>query len=121
MKKFERGSKINFVDSNNVLVGFDYTQNCCEIFGWSITKDEPTAQVIGDNGLDYSGFVFDRTFIDKTVASMPESYEVGGYVMFRLVNGDEQMFLTFWNHHNGYYSHGFKMRDGNAVLFNGYL
>ena len=29
MKKFETGSKINFVDENNVFVGYDLSQNCC--------------------------------------------------------------------------------------------
>jgi hypothetical protein len=29
-------TKVNFVDDNNVLVGYDFAGSCCELFGWYI-------------------------------------------------------------------------------------
>lgn len=36
MKIFERDGKINFVDENNVLLGYDMSQDCCEHADWFI-------------------------------------------------------------------------------------
>jgi len=36
MRIFEKDGKINFVDENNVIVGFDYSACCCEQFGYII-------------------------------------------------------------------------------------
>jgi len=41
MKVFDKGGKVNFVDKNNVLVGYDMNSSCCEEFGWYI-RDEIT-------------------------------------------------------------------------------
>jgi hypothetical protein len=38
---FEADYKINFVDKNNVFVGFDYSSNCCERFGYYIGIEIP--------------------------------------------------------------------------------
>lgn len=50
MKIFEdREYKVNFVDVNNVLVGYDLSQSCCEYAGWYImnrqTEDLPSLKV----------------------------------------------------------------------------
>ena len=107
MKIFEQGYKINFVDDNNVLVGFDYSQSCCEDFGWMISRKIPLEkdQEHGKNdGAD--GFTFDTKFMETSSDS-----DSGGQVSFRLLSDEGERFLTLWNHHNGYYSHGFEMLD----------
>ena len=45
MKIFERDGKINFIDKNNVLVGFDYSRSCCEDFGWFVAETEKEVDV----------------------------------------------------------------------------
>jgi hypothetical protein len=113
MKIFERDSKINFVDDNNVLVGFDSYQCCCESFGWCLSryplKGYNYEVEEGNHGICPDGFQFDPSyFMEKD-----ESVE------FRLVKGDEEIFLLLWNSHNGYYGHGFEMTCGNERLHGG--
>jgi len=36
MRTFNKGRKVNFVDGNNVLVGFDDESCCCENFGFTM-------------------------------------------------------------------------------------
>ena len=35
------GNKLNFVDENNVVVGFGAESSCCESFGYFFTPSEP--------------------------------------------------------------------------------
>lgn len=46
----------------------------------------------------------------------------GGAASFRLVSETgRDLFLTIFNFHNGYYSHGFEMTVGDESLLDGYL
>lgn len=45
----------------------------------------------------------------------------GGVAVFRLVRGEDQRFLTLWNMHNGYYSHGFEMETNGETVRSGCL
>jgi len=120
MKIFEQGEawhkKINFVDENNVLVGFDYGQSCCEDFGYFFSQKIPPHQTAPDKEIDFdpAGWVFDTTYF--------EDRELGDYdgkpamTIFRLVKNDEEMYLALYNLHNGYYGHGFDMEiDGKSI------
>lgn len=115
MKIFEQDGKINFVDDKNVFVGFDFYQCCCEDFGWCLSRTPLSGYNYemkeGENGICPDGFQFDRGyFMEKS-----ESVE------FRLVKGEEEIFLLLWNSHNGYYGHGFEMTCGNEKLHDGTL
>lgn len=120
MKIFESEWKINFVDDNNVLVGFDNCQNCCENFGYTLTRKVPNDGCIeSEHRLDPEGFQFDTGFIfsqEKT-----EMWEEGGMVTFKMTKGDEVMYLNLYNHHNGFYSHGFEMKINDQVERSGSL
>lgn len=108
MKTFERNYKINFVDDNNVLVGFDNDQSCCENFGHFLSRKIPTSIDEGGEDLDAEGFNFDTSFFQQK--PLDEEYpDEGGMVIFRLTKADEEIFLTLYNSHNGFYSHGFDM------------
>jgi hypothetical protein len=119
MKIFDKNGKINFVDRNNVLVGFGYDQSCCEHFGHFFSNDENL--VYRGNGSpeenhqlnDVADYVFDKTYHAFS----------GDYGMrFRLVaDGAPDLFLTVFNDHNGYYAHGLDMSDGDTVIFDTYL
>jgi hypothetical protein len=120
MKIFEGGKwgdKVNFVDVNNVFVGYDMGQDCCEYADWFISNNiEKQTEPVGVDSPDedYSEWVFDRDFFLE-----PEDFQGlddGGVVVFRLVNGDSEKFLHLFNSHNGYYGHGFEFGIDGKVL-----
>lgn len=107
--------RFNYVDKNNVLVGFDMNPDCCENFGSKITDtldDIKNAPEIPDSGME--PYVFDTRFRQDNLYPDTDS---GGSVTFKLTaRGRKPRYLTFWNHHNGYYSHGFHfMVDGKVI------
>lgn len=117
MKIFEKNGKVNFVDENNVLVGFDNQQECCECFGWSISNSEGVVYAYdNDKELrDFPDYYFDTEYFLEG-----EDFEMGGWVKFRLVEEDgEDLFLMLYNSHNGFYSHGFEMEVGGEQLYYG--
>ena len=77
MKIFKQKTKTNFVDENNVLVGFDTEEQCYEDFGYVLTETmpsdiqyNPTVHKYVPNGvlcndIDLSGFVFDTSFFQE--------------------------------------------------------
>lgn len=121
MKTFEGGgwgSKINFVDKNNVLVGFDYSQCCCEDFGYFYSNDKLTE-------VEYSEVELDPYFFDETFVEYPDtSSHDESKVMFKLIkrkNDKNPIYLTLYNIHNGYYSHGFEMSKDKTIIHEGSL
>lgn len=119
------GSKINFVDENNVLVGFDYSHQCCELFGWYIKEEidiTDRKNCIDDSNIDDSqleGWVFDPDFFQEHAEE--SDWESKKIAIFRLVNGDKERYLHLYNKHNGYYSHGFQFCKDEVVLRGGHL
>ena len=122
MKVFEEDGKINFVDVNNVFVGYNISQGCCEHADWFIADKiieclpEDLATMKCTN-LD--GYVFDKSFFREVTGS---DFQDGKMVVFRLVNvflGNR--YLHLFNCHNGYYGHGFEMKVGDAVEREGVL
>ena len=110
--------KVNFIDDNNVFVGFDYNGKCCESFGYFLTRTKPipdveTADADKIEGEDFPGYNFDTAFNEGEL--YPNHDDCGGSVTFRLANGSDEMFLTLYNHHNGYYGHGWGMRIGGET------
>lgn len=117
MKVFEHGSKVNFVDENNVVLGYDMEQRCCEDAGWFIAE-YPECEDINnaDEGTsDIEGFVFDTAFFREG------NWEDGqdDVVVFRMYKGDEAKYLHLYNIHNGYYSHGFEFFSNNTLIHDG--
>ena len=110
MRIFYRDDVINFIDDNNVIVGFDYYSLCCESYGVDImtkptSSDEDVicsaddAKAIGV----LSGYYFDTTYFSEE--GLGEDYE---YAFFRLLHKEKPpLYLQLYNIHNGYYAHGF--------------
>lgn len=113
-------SKVNFTDSNDVFVGFDMEQCCCEDFGWYVRKEIDTGDNEDKNVTDFEGYVFDTSFFKEV-----EFDEPGGesnFAIFKLVKDDcPELYLHLYNHHNGYYGHGFVATIGGEVWLNGGL
>lgn len=110
MKIFESNlgkwdNKVNFVDDNNVFVGFDMDQSCCETADWFIADTQIVEAHEGKHEIpDLTGWNFDPKFFKRIDG---EPFDEGGMVIFRITNGINEKFLHLFNHHNGYYSHGF--------------
>jgi len=105
----EEGSfkhKVNFVDENNVVLGYDLQQSCCEDADWFIAA-KPQVQteerVSGEYALE--GWVFDTRYITHVKGDV---LDAGEMAIFRITKGCEEMFIHIYNHHNGYYGHGFE-------------
>lgn len=127
------GEKINFVDDNNVLVGYDMGQSCCEHADWFI-NDTVSDKLVDREDIEgdiiMEGWSFDTSYF-KEVDYLESEYSTpeyshnklddGGMVIFRLVNGDQEKFLHLFNCHNGYYGHGFEFQDGDDTIQSGVL
>lgn len=99
----EEGYRINFIDSNDCFVGFDYSADCCESFGYFVSETLGVEQAVDS---DLSGYIFDVNTRPIEVET-EDSYECGGVVAFRCVNRDGSvLWLHLYNSHNGYYGHG---------------
>src|SRR5687768_13250084 len=110
MKIFDKkegwGTKVNFVDENNVVLGYDMDQSCCEHADWFIT-DKPQDTIVnrGEEIPDLTGWTFDVDYF-QSIENHNE-LDCGEMAVFRIVNGDQEKFIHLFNCHNGYYSHGF--------------
>lgn len=113
--------KVNFIDTNNVLVGFDYGQCCCENTFWKISANKDGSEPIhsGDDGkceeFEIEGYSFDPEFFEDQSETDYEQH-----VIFKLVpSWDRQkeppLYLRLENHHNGYYSHGFTFKGAKVI------
>ena len=122
-------SKVNFVDENNVLLGYDLGQCCCENADWFISDTvkvnklegiplDELATKIKDGVYSMDGWVFDNEYFKEV-----EDYSLfdeGKMVIFRIVKDDQTRFIHLFNCHNGYYGHGFEFVVGGNKK-NGYL
>ena len=120
--------KVNFVDDNNLLVGYDLTSNCCEHFDWFISnkiiRDKIREQDKKD--FDLSAYCFDKEFFNKPTLTEDEwgcnELDCGNLAVFKMVGKAKlDLYLHLYNAHNGYYSHGFKFSSGKEVIQEGYL
>ncbi len=120
MRTFKKDYKINFIDDNNVFVGFDDESCCCEQFGYFLSRTLPTQIEENEATIDTEGFNFDPEFF-QTLELNQELHDEGGIAIFRLTKGAEEIFLALYNSHNGYYSHGFDMTVGGIKIHDGSL
>ena len=116
MKYFEHNEKYNFVDGNNVFVGYDSYQSCCEQASWFMAET-PVRDAEPDEHYqpaELPGFMFDTDWFES---HDPPALDAGGLAIFRLVNADgDEWFLHIYNCHNGYYGHGFEFAVGDVSL-----
>lgn len=123
------GQKLNIVDENNVFVGFDYSNSCCESFGY-IVSDTFEGIHNADHNFETSDYeahnkeladyVFDPSFHE--VVPSADEWDEGALGVFKAVcEGKPDKFICLFNYHNGYYGHGFEMNQGETILFQGTL
>lgn len=117
-------NKTNFVDANNVLVGWDTSQHCCEDAAWALHADESAAMLEGsDVDIALLPYSFDPDSTqERAITSVKEHCSYDNSVRFRLVApGLPDLFLVLSNHHNGYYSHGFNVDVGGKTVWDSQL
>lgn len=115
MMYFENDCKINFVDINNVFVGYDLAQSCCEESGWFVSTTEAENPYEDNEHYkvkefpvpDISNYSFDISYFTET----PE------LVRFKLIAINQcDLYLHLFNIHNGYYQHGFMFKTKDKIL-----
>lgn len=122
------GEKFNFIDENNVVLGFDSSQDCCEHASWYVA-DHPVLSSEGQDEqgfTDWEGFVFDPDFFVE--AESLTSFDEGGVAVFRIIRTPKRerwnrqvKYLHIFNAHNGYYGHGFTFKVGDETKREGGL
>jgi hypothetical protein len=117
MKMFVWETKVNFVDENNVFLGYSLEQDCCEYADWFIS-DKLTDKFEGgrrdqiDHSIplpDLTDFRFDTGFFHDAGCC---------HIVFRIVNdAGAEKFIHLFNVHEGYYGHGFEFGivDGSII------
>lgn len=101
-------TKVNFVDSNNVVLGYDMNQQCCEEAEWGMEPPLTEEQL--------ESYTFDTSFFHKGAE------DDTGLAMFKLVSdGLPAVFIILCNTHNGHYSHGFEFTGPTGSIQSGSL
>lgn len=109
--------RVNFIDDNDVFIGYDLSQDCCEHAGWYILPEiTPYSYEDSDNYdiPDVSTYEFDTEFFQEI---QDGDLDCGGMVIFKLVSFMKpDLYLHLFNSHNGYYGHGFVVKHSGQVL-----
>ena len=123
--------KVNFVDKNNVLVGYDMGQSCCEHADWFILDKIETKNITDKSGvliknIDLDKYVFDADFFEQPLTQYNDAgyrdLDNGELVVFKLVaKRKPDLYLHVYNCHNGYYGHGFEVKISGKLLREGCL
>lgn len=113
-------SKVNFIDTNNVVLGYDMFQCCCEHATWSVSRNKDgsdpilTDEIASNKDIkeiDLDGYCFDPEFCE-----LNENISVGDenntatfrlQPAFHLRNTNHDLYVILRNVSNGYYEHGF--------------
>lgn len=144
-EKGDYGDSINFVDKNNVFVGYntDRQYRCCELPGYSFISGNFEIRTFQpENIRDYKIKIgeelkLSESDLDKYVfdinGNVPEcrdereddgSDEYMRLKLFRLYdpnNIEDVIYLVLYNFHNGYYHHGFEVKQNDEVIEKGCL
>lgn len=123
MKYFEKDGKYNFVDENNVFLGYNEAPSGCEQTGWFLAN-VPTMGLLGEDNrvLDWKEYEFDTEFFREEDSAV--GLDEGGMAIFRLKKREgwgQDKYLHLYNFQNGYYGHGFEFKIGDETKHNGCL
>lgn len=110
--------KVNFIDSNDVILGYDLGQSFCEHAFWTISENPDGSDPIhkgddkGMQEIEMDGYCFDPEFFERADEDASENY----VARFKLIGCSKpDLYVRLENHHNGYYSHGFTFRGAVII------
>ena len=104
--------KINWIDQNNVVFGYDDYQECSEYWGWGV-YDPETGEKVAE---DPAGLPYHFDFEAGARADEPRIFSdehPDDTVQVTLVNDDDPtktLIFECFNCHNGYYYHDFSFK-----------
>ena len=122
IRKIENGitidyGKINWIDQNNVVFGYDDVRHCCEHCGWGVYNPRTRERVADSpDGLPYH---FDFDAGAKENDEEPFQGDVTDWVQVVLVSDDDpdkKLILECWCEHNGYYYHDFSFKKHDEKI-----
>lgn len=102
--------KVNWLDDQGVLVGFDNYQQCCEDFGFGVYDKESGKHVSDDlDGLPYH---FAKTYEEGAEHAYCGVWTADLFHVEMLPDDGKSpvLVLECYNDHNGYYYHNFEMK-----------
>lgn len=115
-------NKVNFVDKNNVVLGYNLDQQCCECAGWFVS-DVPHLEATfpkdeNDNSSDefWEGYEFDTSYQEEAFRD-----EVGILIFKAVKLGSPDRYIHMYNVHNGYYGHGWNWSNNGKEIEGGVL
>lgn len=116
MEYFDRDVKYNWVDENNVFLGFSNDQGCCEDFGFFYHTDPEGKDIIIPSAEELKEYRFNTEF--HTYGVFPGNDEGGSFTVMlqKESNKDIRIYLTIYNHHNGHYAHGFVFSNSMNII-----
>ena len=122
---YDWNSRINFVDENNVFVGYVIDRQYSEDFGWFIANEVITNQdkfpgnpeSVDELNKICKAFNLDPLYFNNVDAR--NDAEDGGVVIFKLTDGVSEKYLHLYNYHNGYYSHDFSFEISGKIIKDG--
>jgi hypothetical protein len=122
--------KVNFIDENNVVLGYDLSESCCEHADWFLSTKPETKivdhhEATSEELLDYrfcTEWYKHVTDHDNDHDEYEYEFDEGGMFIFKIINskGDE-LFIHIFNCHNGYYGHGFQFQHHGKTIQEGTL
>jgi len=69
-----------------------------------------------------SEYVFDKKYFEKDVCVDEDDYDDNRCMTFKMTSDEgPALYLTIFNCHNGYYTHGFEFKDGEELIKEGGL
>lgn len=112
---------VNIIDNNDVYVGYNLAQDCSEEASFFFAKslDSPikklTTTDIEKEFPTLDNFFFDTNFFksseEENNIHIKNSYGDEYFVVFKLCNENDAIYLFLTNCHNGWYSHFFELID----------
>lgn len=111
-------TKVNFVDENGVVLGYDMVGTCCEDFGWYISDMSQGEELTPIPNLD--SYRFDTKYFENK--SINEICDIKSLIIFRIVDKQGSLpplFIHLYNYHNGYYAHGFEFTHNLKLIQEG--
>lgn len=111
MKIFKNSRKINFVDENDVFVGFDFNENQTENLFWFLSdKINGEPDIISDNNIvTFDGWRIDVSFFQKL--QIADDF----ILVFRILKNKKEKFLHIKNVKSPY-CHGFSFSISGQIL-----
>lgn len=105
------GEKYNWIDKNDLYVGYDTATDCCETAEWYVHTKPITStayEELPKVDYDLDGYIFDTVsaLIGLDYQIEDTGLDEGDNVVFKLIHPSKPpLYLHLYNSHNGYYAH----------------